>query len=101
MPHRWKENGMFKIFIDGREGTTGLQIQERLKARSDLHLLEISEQERKNPEAKKKIYKEADLVILCLPDEASREAVRLIDPDNTSYQSFCTAIRNAVQAIKQ
>jgi N-acetyl-gamma-glutamyl-phosphate reductase len=84
---------MYKIFIDGREGTTGLQIQDCLKKRTDLHLLEISEEERKNPEVKKQVFNEADLVILCLPDEASREAVRLIDPEKTKVIDTSTAFR--------
>jgi N-acetyl-gamma-glutamyl-phosphate reductase len=84
---------MFKIFIDGREGTTGLQIQERLRKRTDLQLLEITDEERKNPEVKKQIFNEADLVILCLPDEASREAVRLIDPEKTKVIDTSTAFR--------
>jgi N-acetyl-gamma-glutamyl-phosphate reductase len=86
---------MFKIFIDGREGTTGLQIQERLKSRSDLHLLEIAEEDRKNPEVKKQFLNEADLVILCLPDEASRESVQLIDNDKTKVIDTSTAFRTA------
>ena len=48
---------MFKIFIDGREGTTGLQIHERLKSRADINLLEIPEQDRKNPQVKKQFIK--------------------------------------------
>jgi len=44
---------MFKVFIDGREGTTGLQIVERLKSRTDISLLEIPDQDRKNPQVKK------------------------------------------------
>jgi N-acetyl-gamma-glutamyl-phosphate reductase len=86
---------MYKIFIDGREGTTGLQIQERLKARSDLTLLEIPDRERKNPEVKKQIFNEADLVILCLPDEASRESVRLMEGGQTRIIDTSTAFRTA------
>ncbi len=86
---------MFKIFIDGREGTTGLQIHERLKSRSDIILLEIPEQDRKNPQIKKRLLNEADLVLLCLPDEASRESVTLIENDKTKVIDSSTAFRTA------
>ena len=86
---------MFKVFIDGQEGTTGLQIHERLKSRTDLHLLKISDQDRKNPEVKKRFLNEADLVILCLPDEASRESVNLIQNDKTKVIDSSTAFRTA------
>jgi N-acetyl-gamma-glutamyl-phosphate reductase len=71
------------IFIDGHEGTTGLEIRERLKIRSDLKILQIEEKKKKDPAEKKKIYDQADLIFLCLPDEAAREAVRLIDARKT------------------
>lgn len=86
---------MFNIFIDGREGTTGLQIHERLKTRADIHLLEIPDQDRKNPEIKKDFLNQADLVLLCLPDEASRESVRLIQNDHTRVIDSSTAFRTA------
>ena len=86
---------MFNIFIDGREGTTGLQIHERLKSRTDLNLLEIPEQDRKNPRVKQRIINEADLVLLCLPDEASRESVNLIENDRTKVIDSSTAFRTA------
>ena len=65
------------IFIDGQSGTTGLQIFRRLSERSDLSLLSIKETQRKSIASKQAIYDEADLVILCLPDDAAREAVTL------------------------
>jgi N-acetyl-gamma-glutamyl-phosphate reductase len=86
---------MFKIFIDGREGTTGLQIQERLIERKDIRLLEISNEDRKNTEVKKKFYHDADIVILCLPDDAAREAVNLIQDDKTRVIDSSTAFRTA------
>jgi N-acetyl-gamma-glutamyl-phosphate reductase len=86
---------MFKIFIDGREGTTGLQIQDRLESRPELKLLEIADQDRKNPAVKKQILNQADLVILCLPDEAARESVSLIDNDYTRVIDGSTAFRTA------
>jgi N-acetyl-gamma-glutamyl-phosphate reductase len=71
-----------KIFIDGAAGTTGLEIRERLSGRADLSLIQLSDSERKDAGARKRALNAADLVVLCLPDEAAREAVALIDnPD--------------------
>lgn len=86
---------MFQVFIDGREGTTGLQIVERLKSRTDISLLEIPDQDRKNPKIKKNILNEADIVLLCLPDEASRESVNLIENPQTKVIDSSTAFRTA------
>ena len=66
------------VFIDGQHGTTGLKIQERLNIRKDIQLIEIPEANRKNPQAKEKLLNEADIVFLCLPDDAARQAVSLI-----------------------
>ena len=68
-----------KIFIDGAAGTTGLEIRERLAGRPGLALIALSDAERKDAGARKAALNAADLVILCLPDEAAREAVALID----------------------
>ena len=65
------------IFIDGREGTTGLQIYDRLTPRQDIELLLIDEEKRKDPAERKKCLNAADLVFLCLPDDAAREAVAM------------------------
>ena len=72
-----------KIFIDGREGTTGLQIFDRLSDRDDISILMISERKRKDINERKKIINSADLVFLCLPDDAARESASLIDNDKT------------------
>ena len=72
-----------KIYIDGREGTTGLQIYERLGGRDDLELLLIDEDKRKDTEERRKFLNAADIVFLCLPDAAAKEAVSLIENDNT------------------
>ena len=63
-----------KVFIDGQEGTTGLQIYQRLGEREDIQLLLIDPEKRKDPAERKKCLNAADLVFLCLPDDAAREA---------------------------
>ena len=68
-----------KIFVDGQEGTTGLQINERLSRRSDIKLLKIDPEKRKDVIERKKLINEADIVFLCLPDDAARESVSLAE----------------------
>ena len=68
-----------KVFIDGAAGTTGLEIRERLAGRRDISLVQLSEVERKDARARAKALNGSDLVILCLPDEAAREAASLIE----------------------
>jgi N-acetyl-gamma-glutamyl-phosphate reductase len=84
-----------KIFIDGAAGTTGLEIRERLAGRAELSLIALSDAERKDQGARKKALNQADLVILCLPDEAAREAVALIDNPDTRVIDASTAHRVA------
>jgi len=74
---------MKTVFVDGQEGTTGLQIRERLSAHPGVQCLEIASDERKNAVRRSALINQADLVFLCLPDAAAREAVALIAPDNT------------------
>lgn len=73
-----------KIFIDGEHGTTGLQIRTRLAARDDLALLSIPEAERRNRDIRAEMLSEADIAILCLPDDASKEAVAILDGNNST-----------------
>jgi N-acetyl-gamma-glutamyl-phosphate reductase len=67
------------VFVDGGSGTTGLRIAERLSQQSDITVKQIAEDKRKDPGAKRALMEEVDLVILCLPDEAAKETVALID----------------------
>jgi N-acetyl-gamma-glutamyl-phosphate reductase len=83
-----------KVFIDGREGTTGLEIHERLAKRPDIELLEIEPQYRKDPEKKRALMSAADVVVLCLPDTAAVEAVAL-GGDRTRIIDASTAHRTA------
>lgn len=73
----------FKVFIDGRHGTTGLKIDERLSIRPEIEILTIPEDKRKDPAVKAEYINNADVVFLCLPDAASKESVALLAPGNT------------------
>jgi N-acetyl-gamma-glutamyl-phosphate reductase len=86
---------MKTIFIDGQHGTTGLQIWDRLKRRHDIELLEIPKEKRKNAAAKAEYLNQADLIILCLPDEAAKESVSLITNPQTKVIDASTAHRTA------
>jgi N-acetyl-gamma-glutamyl-phosphate reductase len=83
------------IFIDGEAGTTGLQIRERLATRSDLRLISLDESRRKDPSARAEALNSADVVILCLPDDAAREAVGLIRAPHVRVIDASTAHRVA------
>lgn len=84
---------MHKIFIDGKEGTTGLKIFDRLKDRSEIELLLLSDEERKNPAARRSMMEQADVVFLCLPDDAAREAVVMMDACKAKIIDTSTAHR--------
>ena len=84
-----------KVYIDGKEGTTGLQIYDRLAVREDIELLLIDESKRKDPAERKKFLNAADLVFLCLPDAAAVEAVSLIENGQTRVIDCSTAHRTA------
>ena len=86
---------MKKVFIDGSAGTTGLRIAERLAGRKDIALLSIPEALRKDPAARKEIMNQADIVFLCLPDDAAREAVTLVDNEQTAIIDTSTAHRTS------
>jgi N-acetyl-gamma-glutamyl-phosphate reductase len=84
-----------RVFIDGAAGTTGLEIRERLSWRGEIALITLSDAERKDAAARKRALNQADLVILCLPDEAAREAVALIDNPAVRVIDASTAHRVA------
>lgn len=84
---------MTKVFIDGSAGTTGLRIAERLEIRTDIELIRLSEENRKDISARKEAINGADIVFLCLPDVASIESVSLCDNPNTVIIDTSTAHR--------
>lgn len=86
---------MFNIFIDGKEGTTGLKIFERMAKRTDVAVRVLPEDLRKDPEARKACINEADVVFLCLPDAAAKESVSLIENDKVRIIDASTAHRTA------
>lgn len=82
-----------KVFIDGKEGTTGLKIFERFKDRDDLEILLIDEDKRKDVEERKRLINASDITFLCLPDVAAVEAVTLVENDHTRIIDASTAHR--------
>lgn len=84
-----------KIFIDGEAGTTGLQIRERLEGRRDIQLVSIDPARRKDAEARAELLNGSDVVILCLPDDAAREAVSLVTSNAVKIIDASTAHRVA------
>ena len=84
-----------RVFIDGSAGTTGLRIRERLAARDDIELIQLTEALRKDANARREALNAADIAFLCLPDAAAVEAVSLIDNPNTAVIDTSTAHRTA------
>ena len=84
---------MKKVFIDGKAGTTGLRIEERLSQRDDIEIVTIPEELRKDPQAKKEILNSVDVAFLCLPDQAAIESVSLIENPNVVVIDTSTAHR--------
>ena len=82
-----------KVYIDGQEGTTGLKILERFEGRSEIEIIRISEEKRKDSAERARLINSADYVFLCLPDEASREAVSFVDNDHVRIIDASTAHR--------
>ena len=82
-----------KIFIDGKAGTTGLRIEERLSGRDDVEIISLPDELRKDPDARREILNKADIVFLCLPDAAAIEAVSMIDNDDVIVIDASTAHR--------
>ena len=84
-----------KVFIDGKAGTTGLRIYERLETFQGIELITLDDEKRKDPECRKEALNSADIAFLCLPDDAARESVSLIENDNTVVIDTSTAHRTA------
>lgn len=86
---------MKKVFVDGSSGTTGLQIHERLSLYDELEIISIDYEKRRDPEERAKCLNEADIVFLCLPDDAAKEAVGLISNPKTRVIDASSAHRVA------
>ena len=84
---------MTKVFIDGSAGTTGLRIYERLGSRTDIELMILPEELRKNMDNRRRMLNSADIAFLCLPDKAAMEAVSLIENPNVAVIDTSTAHR--------
>lgn len=83
----------FKVYVDGQQGTTGLRIHEILEGRPDVELLRIDPDKRKDPAERARLLNAADVAFLCLPDDASREAVTLLENPDTLLIDTSTAFR--------
>lgn len=84
---------MKTVFIDGKAGTTGLRIYERLEKRTDIEIISLSEDLRKNENRRKEAINSSDLTFLCLPDEAAKQAVSMVENPNTVIIDASTAHR--------
>jgi len=84
---------MYKVYIDGQVGTTGLQLRQKLQNHKEVEILLISEELRKDENERKRLMNEADVVFLCLPDDAAKEAVKLVENPNTCVIDASTAHR--------
>ncbi len=84
---------MTKVFIDGKAGTTGLRIYERLESFDGIELISLDDEKRKDPQCRKEALNSADIAFLCLPDDAARESVSLIENENTVVIDTSTAHR--------
>jgi N-acetyl-gamma-glutamyl-phosphate reductase len=85
----------YKVFVDGHEGTTGLEINERLKKRNDTEILNINPEKRKDIDERSKYINQSDIVFLCLPDDAAKESVSLVSNPATRIIDASTAHRTA------
>lgn len=86
---------MKTVFVDGEYGTTGLEIVSRLESREDIRLLSLPVERRRDRSARRDLLNQADLAILCLPDDAARDAVALVENDRTKIVDASTAHRTA------
>ena len=86
---------VYDVFVDGSAGTTGLQIFQRLEKRGDIRLMTLPEEKRKDPSARREAINSADLVFLCLPDDAAVESATMVENDTTRVIDASTAHRTA------
>ncbi len=84
---------MTKVFIDGKSGTTGLRLAERLALRDDLELLSLPDGLRRDPSARAEMLNAADVAFLCLPDQAAEEAAAMVTNPRTAVIDTSTAHR--------
>lgn len=90
---------MKRIFIDGKDGTTGLKIYQRFENRDDIELLLIDPEKRKDTKERAKMINESDITFLCLPDAASIEAVSLVENDKVKIIDTSTAHRSLLNGL--